>query len=65
MMVTLMHHRRIVLHQRVIESYRKENERAKENPRHQGVTMTFFFKNVNKKNITNRRLLPLFYESVV
>ena len=60
MMVTLMHHRRIVLHQRVIESYRKENERAKENPRHQGVTMTFFL-NENKK----RRLLPLFYESVV
>ena len=51
MTVTLMHHRRIVLHQRVIESYRKENERAKENPRHQGVTMTFFLNENKKKTI--------------
>ena len=29
--------RRIVLHNRVIESWRKENEKAKEGPRHQGV----------------------------
>merc|ERR1719460_2132230 len=30
--------RRIVLHNRVIESWRKENEKAKEGPRHQGET---------------------------
>jgi len=30
--------RRIVLHQRVIENIRKENEKAKEEPRHQGET---------------------------
>ena len=33
------HFRRIVLHNRVIESWRKENEKAKEGPRHQGVVI--------------------------